>query len=280
MFEFRVECWNTLSSGYGTLDETDLLIDQIIYKYGKKYFDLSKETTFTGSSYWSFMTINALNSNPSYKNHGFNTSSLTDAYKESLKVDNITSAAEYGKYYYAAKALNLDLTSYAIKYGQYLESSDFTSSYVAYTTPFVIGANKTLGLNNEKITTMIDAGLNASTEWGIDDFAWQTSVYSLYKDYTKDDLTTLEVKDYENGTSTALAIMAYSCAGINVRSIENSDSLDLIEILINNYYDETTSLVCYNKADAKIDYSTNQIYASLVAYKLCRDTKNKVALFA
>ena len=44
VFEFKVECWNTLSSGYGTLDDYDLLVDKAIYGYMKQ-LDLSTSTT-------------------------------------------------------------------------------------------------------------------------------------------------------------------------------------------------------------------------------------------
>lgn len=280
VFTFKNECWNTVASGWGKLDETDILVDKIVYGYAKNYLDLSKQTTFTASNYWDFMTINLIGGNSSYKNTLYNTSSVSDTFKSALKLDSISKPVDYGKYYYAAKALGVDLTDFKTKYSEYLASDSFTSSYVAYTSPFVIGANKALEINNEKITTMVSSGLTASTKWGIDDLAWQTSVYTLYTDYTKEDLTTFEVKDYGNAASTALAIMAYSCAGINVRSVENTDGKDLIEILVENYYDSTKNFVNYSSSQTGVQFSTNQIYAALVAYKVCRDTGSKAALFA
>ncbi len=56
VFEFKVECWNTISSGYGAFDEYDLLVDKVIYGY-MKTLDLSKSTSFKDGSYWDLMTI-------------------------------------------------------------------------------------------------------------------------------------------------------------------------------------------------------------------------------
>ena len=39
LFEFKVECWNTIESGYGVLDSYDVLVDKIIYSYAKNYKD-------------------------------------------------------------------------------------------------------------------------------------------------------------------------------------------------------------------------------------------------
>ena len=35
VFEFKVECWNTLDSGYGLFDKYDILVDKAIYHYAK-----------------------------------------------------------------------------------------------------------------------------------------------------------------------------------------------------------------------------------------------------
>ena len=62
VFEFKVECWNTISSGYGTMDEYDMLVDKVIYGY-MKTLDLSSSTTFADGSFWDLMTINLGKSN-------------------------------------------------------------------------------------------------------------------------------------------------------------------------------------------------------------------------
>ena len=54
----------------------------------------------------------------------------------------------------------------------------------------------------------------------------------------------------------------------------------MTEVLCDTYYDAELNLVKYAVSDTGVNFSTNQIYASLMAYKACRDLGTAVNIFA
>ena len=62
-FKFKLECWNTVSSGYGTMDEYDILVDKIIYSYAKNYLsdNITSQTSFKSGVFWDYLLLNLMN---------------------------------------------------------------------------------------------------------------------------------------------------------------------------------------------------------------------------
>lgn len=284
VFEFKAECWNTTASGYGTMDETDVLVDKIIYSYMKSYVKemLEKSNDYSSGDYWTMMALSLMESN-GYDANLFDASKLTtQAYKDSLNVTDFSSVngANWGKYYYGAKALKKDLSAFKEAYKTYMEGLADTTTYSEYATPFYLSPAKALNVENANVTKLANTDYVAGTEWGLDGWNWQMTNLSLWKTYTLEQLTNTKAEDQGNGTSTALMLLPLAANNINARTIKNAEEKDLVQILIETYYDETLNLVKWSKADTGVNYSTNQIYASLMAYKAQRDLGKAVNLFA
>ena len=93
------------------------------------------------------------------------------------------------------------------------------------------------------------------------------------------DLT--ETVEFGNGTSSALVLSAFASLGLNPRDSKyevqvNGESKDILENLIDTYYDEKLGLVKYATTDEGTNFSTNQIYAGIMAYKVSRDLNKAV----
>jgi hypothetical protein len=73
-------------------------------------------------------------------------------------------------------------------------------------------------------------------------------------------------------------LMAYAANNYNVRDYDFYESNDIIEYLFDNYYDKETKNFTIEKNDG--DISSSQIYAALMAYKIQRDQKKAVNIFA
>lgn len=282
-FEFKVECWNTLESGYGVLDSYDVLVDKLIYHYAKNHMvdSLSKAAAYSLSSYWEMMGINLMSSK-GYDKNVFNANALSKEFIDNLNsVDLSTlSNANIGKYYYTMKALNNDLSSFKEFYSSYLTNS-LSATYSEWTMPFIMSPAKELDLTSDKLTTLISTDYLASTTFGIDGLAWQVTSLQLFDKYNTDILTNFTAKDYGSGTSTALALLPYAALNENVRNSKyEADGKDLIEILIDNYYDEELNLIKVNKTDTDYNMSSNQIYTALMAYKAQRDLNVSANIFA
>ena len=84
VFEFKVECWNTIAFGYA-FDEYDILVDKAIYHYAKNGLktSLANSNSFLDSTYWQAMAVNLMKNN-NYDSNLFNVNLFTDAYKNSL----------------------------------------------------------------------------------------------------------------------------------------------------------------------------------------------------
>ena len=282
-FEFVVECFNTIESGYGTLDEYDLLVDKLIYNYAKNYMQdsLSNSNSYTDSIYWDMMSINLMLSF-SYDKNAFNTNSVTNEFINSLNNTDFSTlnGANIGKYYYAASALNLDLNEFKSFYEDYITNT-ISEEYSEWTMPFIMSPAKKLGLTSDKLNALINTDYLAATTWGIDGIAWQATSLQLFDKYNTDILINFPAADYGNGASTALALLPYAALNENVRDSKyEQNSSDLIEILIDNYYDEELCLLKYSKNDTAVNMSTNQIYAALMAYKAQRDYNKAANIFA
>ena len=296
VFEFKHECWNTISSGYGTMDETDILVDKIIYSYAKNQMKgyLSKTASYTAEAgwdnsafgaadYWSFIFNDFMIEN-NYDKNVFNVKDVPTNLKSDLEAFDVTklSGAQFGKYYFAAKGLGVDLNgNFKTSYQNYLNNLPETYDvYKEYEYPFTLGISKKLNVTSTNFNSLINTTYRASTEFGIDGLSWQLASLSQFKDLAKAELSAFEAKDYGNAISTSLAILPYAALGENPRSEEyKKNGKDLIEILIENYYDSENKIIKYNKEES-INTNTPQIYTYLAAYKVARDSGKKVSIFA
>lgn len=279
VFEFKVECWNTVSSGYGTMDDYDLLVDKVIYGY-MKTLDLSSSTTFADGTFWDLMTIN-LGKNNYYDANLFNFDSISDAVKEELETYDISSldGANLYKYYLYSRALDKDLSALKTYASSYVET--LSDTYSDYVTPFIIAASYGLGIESEKINTLVNSPISTNFAWGPDVPVWQYTTSSLYNENV--DNTTLntcvETLDYGNSCSNALVLQAFAAAGENIRDSKYEvNGKDLIEVLFDNYYNADKNILEYTKG-VENTYSTNQTIVSLMAYKVYRDTQKVVNIY-
>lgn len=279
VFEFKVECWNTISSGYGTMDEYDMLVDKVIYGY-MKTLDLSSSTTFADGSFWDLMTIN-LGKNNYYDTNLFNYDNISDGIKEELEIYDISTldGANLYKYYVYSKALDKDLSSLKTYFSSYVES--LSDEYNDYVSPFIVATCYGLGIESEKINTLVNAPISTNFEWGPDIPVWQYTTSSLYNENL--DKATLnkcvETLDYGNSCSNALVLQAFAAANENIRDSKYEvDGKDLIEVLFDNYYNESNNTLEYTKG-VENAYSTNQTIVSLMAYKVYRDTQKAVNIY-
>ena len=292
VFEFKHECWNTVESGWGTFDEYDILVDQVIYHYAKDRFKttLNDTTTWTGSTYWEDMALYKLITaesqygGPLYDTNLFNTSLINADLKTAISSKNVEEleGTDLFKFYYAARLTDLDLTAFTTKYGAYVESFTEYGEWGEYTIPFVTSTAKTLGLidklsDNVKNTTYKPD----ASQWGPDGISWQLTGMASYKELADTDLTELSFDKLENSLSKDVSlssmILPYAASNKSVRSVKNSDGVDVIEYLFDNYFDAST--MKFTTEASGTDFSSNQIYAALVAYKVQRDTQKACNLF-
>ena len=279
VFEFKVECWNTISSGYGTMDEYDMLVDKVIYGY-MKTLDLSSSTTFADGSFWDLMAINLGKSNY-YDANLFNYDSISDGVKEELETYDISTldGANLYKYYLYSRALDKDLSALKAHASSYVET--LSDEYNDYVSPFIVAASYGLNVESEKINTLVNAPISTNFTWGPDVPVWQYTTSSLFNQNIDNATlnTCVETLDYGNSCSNALVLQAFAAANENIRDGKYEvEGKDLIEVLFDNYYNESNNTLDYTKGVANT-YSTNQVIVSLMAYKVNRDAKKAVNIY-
>ncbi|MBO5415047.1 MAG: hypothetical protein J6A83_00270 [Clostridia bacterium] len=275
IFEFKVECWNTVESGYGTMDKYDVLVDKAIYSYIKNTLSeqAATATSYTGSLYWDQAAVTFMASK------GYDASifklEYSDAFKNAVSSADVSalSGNDFMKYYYAQKSLG-NAPSDEFK-------SAFNTAIASTCTEWLLPVAKAIGSDSDSIDTLIASAPSTSMQWGPDMSIWSYVLLGLYADYDGYISTYTSQLDWGNGTSTALVLLAMAKDGINARSAEyEKDGKDIIEVLFDTYYDEELGLIKVYTTDTDANFSTNQIYASLMAYKACRDTGAAVNIFA
>ena len=280
VIEFEVQCFNTVDYG-GQLDETDILVDKIIYSYLKNQLPncIKNDTTYASSDYWTYMTINALTAN--LYDFSYDQSIIKADLKDSIENADLStlSGANYGKYYWTAKALGYDLSSFKEVYQEHINS--ISTEYKQYVTPFEVAPAYGLGVTSENLTTLIKDAQMASTQFGIDALAWQVASLAPYNKYNYTMVNFLNTRSESNCTSNALQLIGFAALNVNPRESDYEvEGVDLVEYIIDNFYDETTNLVKVYKTDEGTNMSTNQVYAGLVSYKIQRDKQKAFYLFA
>lgn len=275
VFEFRVECWNTVSSGYGTMDEYDLLVDKAIYGYLKNILpeQTANATSYTGSLYWDQAAVTFMASK-GYDANLFKMS-YSDTYQASLEAVDVAtlSGTNLMKYYYAQKSLGTQ-PSAAFK-------TTFEAAVATSCSDWLLPVAKALGTNTDGVTAAIAQAPSTSMQWGPDTSIWSYVLKGLYSDYDGYLSTYSSKLDWGNGTSTALTLLAFAKDGVDPRDAAyEKDGKDVIEVLFDTYYDAEQNLVKVYTTDTATNFSTNQVYASLMAYKACRDLGTAVNIFA
>ena len=232
------------------------------------------------SNFWTYLVVAELKQNK-YTIDIKSENSAIYNYIKNYDVNTLT-GVDFGKYYYYAKAFDLDLTAYKAKYAEFVNDSlesEYTDGYYQeYSIPFEIAPAKNFNVQSYKLTNLINTTYKPSTEYGYDGVNWLYQVNTLLgKKIDEEYLTTLSKATYDNPTSIALSIASFAASNKNVRQYTN-DGKNLLDSLLDSY-DSNLGLIKYAASDTGINYSTNQIYASLIAYKYQRDTKTAVNIF-
>lgn len=268
LFEFKVECFNT------SLDEYDLLVDKVIYRYAKNKL----KTSFTddldilkSNTYWQAMLMNIMNSNSVFD---FDFSNKLIENIKSIDVSKL-SKANFAKYYYHARLIdNFDFTEFKKVYTTYLNNITEYTSYGEYEYAFTLSIAKELGLEESINSNVINTTYRADTSWGIDGLIWQLTGLALYKDIEDTEFQNIVLTDTSNDVTTASVLLLYAATNKSPRTKGN----DIVKTLFDKFYDQETGKFEMEKSSS--DYSSNQIYASLAAYKKSRDLNKGVNLFA
>ena len=94
-----------------------------------------------------------------------------------------------------------------------------------------------------------------------------------------DKLSNLKYEYLDNSLSKDVSLSSYLLpyAACNANPRKTSEDKDLIQILFDEYFDEST--MKFTTEASASDYSSNQIYAALVAYKISRDLNKACNLF-
>ncbi len=288
-FEFKVECWNTTGNGFGgTMDSVDVDVDKTIYKFMKTACKtlFSARTTFQGSEnfqHWLDMAVYMMKAN-GYDSSIFK-SVANEQLEQSLKDADLStlSGADWGKYFYSARLLDKDMTSFKTAYQAHVNS--LSGNFSEWVSPFELSFAKGIDVSSEALTKLIDKTPKfTSVSWGPDGAVWGNTCLSIYKTFNATDFDFISEKaNYGNITSTALPLMLYSANNMKIREIQSSLEFDTVELLFANYFDESSGLLLRDASKPITDssnFSVNQVYASLMSYKVQRDLNKSVNLFA
>lgn len=275
VIDIKNTCWNT-KDFYGTLDETDLLVDKIIYSFMKKE---AKNIFESSTVYYDYYLTPAIMQmiNNGYDQNIFNFNfANANSIKENLESydwSSETVANNYMKAVITMAALNADTS--AIK-----EALSEKETY----NDWQLIATKYLEIENQALQSKIE-GITEPTSSG--DMALMTvPAINLYKTYGKEALdrtfasaTSDGIDSYGvNGASTAIYILAAITLGEDVRSQE-VDGTDMVEALL-KYNINSCFKWNLEAEEPDMAFTTPQAIAALMMYKIYRDTGNAVNLFA
>lgn len=294
VFEFKSECFNTVAFG-GSFDEYDVLVDKAIYHYAKNGLktSLAASNSFLDSSYWQAMAVYLMENN-GYDSNLFNNTLFTDAYKASLSgvdftdMPNLTeypTDGNYAKWYYAARLFDVTNEDFTSNFSAYLEG--LTKYRDEYSLPFNLSIAKEMNLDSVVSTELLNTTYRASVEYGTDGYAWELCGLALYNTLSDSDFEPLTLANVEaavekgyaaKDTSLSLFLLPLAAAKKNAREFMIEENTDIIKYLFDNHFDSESYQFDMEKAE--YDYSSNQIYASLMAYKVQRDKGTGVILFA
>lgn len=310
VIEIKNTFWNTKSMypDYAKYDDVDLLVDKTIYTYVKSVFKEATQntTSFKGSTFWEYLLSNIAIEN-GYDVSLFNVREANDDLLEEVNnydyskigyKDGVASeVAEFFKYYYTALGIggfDVEIDSTDDKIADFeaalktYADANITNEYEynQYSSPFILSILNKLDINKDTLKAIAQGTDKLDIErgeWGnyTDQLAWQVLTFDAIQGsdckFDKTVLNTLNVRDDDfNCTSLAASAATFAAFGENPRDEKYEiEGEDIIENIMTNFYDETSGLLKVYKNDETIpNFSTNQIYAYLFAYKVSRDRQN------
>jgi hypothetical protein len=144
-----------------------------------------------------------------------------------------------------------------------------------------------MNLDSKVSTELLNTTYRASVEYGTDGFTWELCGLALYNTLSDSDFEPLTLANIETAvkqglaakdTSLSLFLLPLAAAKKNARELMIEENTNIIKYLFDNHFDSYNDQLDMEKAE--YDYSSNQIYASLMAYKVQRDKNKAVVLFA
>ena len=285
VFELKNECWNTLEFG-GTFDSYDVLVDKAIYSYAKNTLQgkIADYKTVTMIPY-ELLGIKMMSDN-GYSQSLFNANGLASDYKSAIEAYDLSTlqGANFAKYYFGARAITNDFSSFKELYGSYLEGINEYNS--EYELPFTLTFAHDLGLDSKIKESVKNPTYRADFQWGTDGLAYQLTGLAMYNElqdseflpFTLDNAKKVETWNGYLDVTLSLFLLPYAASNKDARSLIIKDDKDIIKYLFDNYYDVNTSKFAAETKEG--DGSSCQIYASLMAYKIQRDKKKAVNIFA
>ena len=286
--EFRNECWAAVDYGYGaSMDEVDVLLDQIVYHYLKNEMKATVEgiKDYTGSTYWEMLMIDLVKR--SLMDSKVVDYKLTEELKAALNAVNVNEleGANIGKYYSHAKVAGLVSDDFEAAYTTVLAGLTEWSDYV---TPFVVFPAASLDLGDSVPEALKTSAINGDTTWGPTGNLWKALAQSLFSDRSEAFNLTEYLKAYEgtydwaSNVDNATALMVASAFGVDARETKvnyEDKEYDYVSYILARYYDSELGLVKVYETDTEANFSTNQIYAALLSYKALRYTNARANIF-
>ena len=281
VFELKEECWKSVEL-YGSYDSYDILVDKAIYNYyenvlPKKFKSL---TAPESNTFWDEMAMykifNSIDNagNPKYLS-ALDYLEFGGEYIDYLTNMDVSSLSgnDLFKYYYSLRLHSDDFNNLKTQYQSYLSTLTTYPAFGEFSIPFHTGAAKSLGLDlDDAIKNTTD---RADTTYGPEGLAWELAGLACYNTLTKADLSGLTIdalnNEYVSSKDVALStyMLAYAASNVSFRELKDSNGVDAIKYLFDNFYDLNT--MKFDTEKLSNDMSSNQIYAALVAYKLQRD---------
>ena len=274
-------------------DSYDQLVDKVIYNYAKNGLKntLSSASTYQNDTYWQTMALNLMMKN-GYDSYYFNNNLPSKDFKEAIMNQDYSTLAsnpaDFAKWYYGYRLYEATAPEgYLTAYTTYLEGLTEYSSWGEYTLPFTLSIAKELNLDSKISSSVKATEYRPDNSFGTDGYAWFLTGYSVYQDYAEDELSNMgssyidsavELGYASADVSISQVILALVAGNHKVREVIYKDNKDILAYLLDTYFDEEVFKFDIEKNEN--DYSSNQIYAALMAYKVARDTNQGVILFA
>ena len=282
VFDFKVTCWQMF-------DETDLLVDQVIYLFFKNSLDeLLKNNQV---DYNLISAIKKMSDNyydESIFNLNFENSYYLDEakkdYTNETSIGTLFKASVYSKSYNQAN----DTIKTALN-----NINDLSTVASLYTIGFYLTAAKNVGLDNEIYKQAKNELINIiNSSEANDSLTMLLTIYANYNDNLENDETLKNcLQKYQNlfkadgiedswsgvnAGSTAQMILALTANNINPRTY---NQYDLIKILLGYELQNGTFKWQKDANEADLAFTTPQAISALLMYKLYRDTNKPAQLF-
>ena len=280
------ECWNTVGNGYGgTMTETDILVDKIIYSSYKKFSDI-----YIDSTYIPYDAIFAYSALEKKENSVVDSKKIfPDAIKANYETIDYTTLDLNSTFKTAITlyALEKDLTG--IKEHITNSSFDLTQPYSETSAVYTYDVMKLLNVSASNIAdynTLIDgltlggdetSCMYVSALAGKENYDFTSFKASIKEGITENGFSyTSNWGGYDyttcNASSTSQAILALTELGVDLNSDEyKANDKSLIDALLKYYDNEKGLFFDYEGDTYNLSYAEPQALAALISYKILRD---------